>query len=130
MLPTSVRSPAPCGWKRVDLNALAVVDDASDENLIAIDDQPASKIIDFAQLTYGDDLWEKRFREDIVEVLTKMGKPPGDQVKLELREPGSDKTITMENVPMTKENRRATRARRRARRTTMGRNATGNRHDC
>jgi RNA polymerase sigma factor (TIGR02999 family) len=26
------------GWKRVDLNALAVVDDASDENLIAIND--------------------------------------------------------------------------------------------
>ena len=26
------------GWKRVDLNALAVVDDASDENLIAIDE--------------------------------------------------------------------------------------------
>src|SRR5215831_13423169 len=26
------------GWKRVDLNALAVVDDASDEDLIAIDE--------------------------------------------------------------------------------------------
>ena len=77
--------------------------------LISLDDIPASQIVAFSQRTYGA-TWRKRFEEDLVELLTRMGRPPRDTVTLVVQSlTSSDTTRTLENVPMTRANRRAIR---------------------
>ena len=60
----------------------------------------------FSRRTYADK-WQKRFEEDLVEVLTRMGHEPKDTVRLVVSPLGSQATRTLENVPMTEANRRA-----------------------
>ena len=74
--------------------------------LLELNDLKASKIVAFSKKTY-DNLWQKRFEEDLVEVLSRMGHKPGDTVKLKLRDLKTEKTQVLDRVPMTKENRRA-----------------------
>lgn len=74
--------------------------------LLAIDDLKVEQIAEFARKTYGN-LWQKRFDEDLVEVLTQMGDPLGEQVILQLRTLDTNKIVTLEGVPMTKSNRRS-----------------------
>ncbi|HVJ85740.1 MAG TPA: SoxR reducing system RseC family protein [Caulifigura sp.] len=74
--------------------------------LVSLDDLPASEIVDFTRRTYGD-LWRKRFEEDLVEVLTRMGHPPQDTVRLVVQPIGSNEQRTLEGVRMSAENRRA-----------------------
>ena len=62
--------------------------------------------MDFCKKTYPD-LWQKRFEEDLVEVLTKMGHKPGATVKLKVRPLDAKDAHVLERVPMTKENRTA-----------------------
>ena len=44
--------------------------------LRSIDDLPVERIIEFARQKY-DDRWQRRFNEDLVQVLTEMGHSPG-----------------------------------------------------
>lgn len=81
--------------------------------LIELDGLKTKDILRFARETY-DRRWEKRFAEDLVEVLTRMGHKPGATVKLILRDPGSGRQTPVERAPMTEANRQAVlRARRR-----------------
>lgn len=76
--------------------------------LMSIDEVPAVEIVAFSQRTNGE-LWRKRFEEDLVELLSRMGRPPGEAVDLEVRSLDSEETNTLEDVPMTAENRRGIR---------------------
>jgi hypothetical protein len=78
--------------------------DGTNYELLSIDGLPTAKILQASRKQYGE-RWEKRFVEDIVEVLTGMGHPPGDNVKLALRDPQTAKTRTVERAPLTRENR-------------------------
>lgn len=73
--------------------------------LTAIDARPVDAIVGFAKGRYAG-RWQKRFDEDLVQVLSEMGHPPRSTVALALRDAaGAERTL--ENVPMTEENRRA-----------------------
>ena len=74
--------------------------------LVSLDGIAAEDIVAFSRETF-EDQWQKRFEEDLVELLTRMGHPPGDTVTLVVQSLGSLKTRTLENVPMTEANRRA-----------------------
>jgi magnesium-transporting ATPase (P-type) len=76
--------------------------------LVSVDELPASAIVAFSQRTYGDK-WQKRFEEDLVELLTRMGHAPQDEVTLVVQSLTSSDTRTLEDVPMTRANRRAIR---------------------
>jgi hypothetical protein len=88
--------------------------------LVSLDDVPAYEIVVYSQKTYGAD-WQKRFEEDLVELLTRMGHPPGETVKLVVRPVARSQTLTLEKVPMTTANRKAIydAARARERSTTV-----------
>jgi hypothetical protein len=73
--------------------------------LDAIDDVSATDIVAFTKKHYPDDIWQKRFEEDLVEVMTKMGDKPGDKVKLTLHTLDTKEKIVRNDVPMTRENR-------------------------
>jgi len=73
--------------------------------LVAIDDQPLSQVIAFAEKQYGDDMVQKRIDEDLVEALTTMGHKPGTAVKLQLRKLDTGELVTLDKVRMTEENR-------------------------
>ena len=64
----------------------------------------AEDIVAFSWRTYVDK-WRKRFEEDLVEVLTRMGHEPKDTVRLVVSPLGSSETRTLEDVPMTEANR-------------------------
>jgi hypothetical protein len=74
--------------------------------LVSLDGIPVAEIVAFSQRTYGNK-WQKRFEEDLVELLTRMGHPPQDTVTLVVQSLTSSETRTLEGVPMTEANRRA-----------------------
>jgi len=74
--------------------------------LVSLDDLPVADILAFSRRNYGE-RWQKRFEEDLVELLTRMGHPPRSTVKLEVRSLRSSETSILENVPMTTANRQA-----------------------
>ena len=79
--------------------------------LVSINDVPADEIVTFSQRTYGD-LWQKRFEEDLVEVMAGMGREPKEKVKLAVVPLAAGKDAeeqTLDDVPMTEANRRAIR---------------------
>ena len=77
--------------------------------LVSLDDLPAAEIVAFSKQTYGD-RWQKRFEEDLVELLTRVGHAPQDTVTLVIQSLTSEETRTLENVAMTEANRRAIKA--------------------
>jgi hypothetical protein len=74
--------------------------------LISIDGLPAIQILEFCHKTYAA-RWEKRFAEDLVEVLSGMGKTVGSSVNLVLKDLDTDEVIKVSDAPMTTENRRS-----------------------
>lgn len=76
--------------------------------LLSIDDLPVADIIAHSRRAYGN-LWQKRFEEDLVELLAGMGHEPGSTVRLVVQppEPADAPQQTLENVPMTEANRAA-----------------------
>lgn len=70
--------------------------------LLSINDVPTSEIMEFANKTFRSQA-RKRFAEDIVEVLTKMGHQPDWQVTLELKHENG--IVEQLQVLMTRENR-------------------------
>ncbi|MFB3065820.1 MAG: hypothetical protein ACE10D_04820, partial [Planctomycetota bacterium] len=76
--------------------------------LRSLDGIEAEAIVVFCKKTYGD-RWQKRFVEDLVEVLSRMGHKPGETVKLVLADVDGGKEVTLPKAPMTEENRKAAR---------------------
>lgn len=76
--------------------------------LVSLDEIATADIVAFSQQIYGT-LWRKRFEEDLVELLTRMGHPPQDTVTLVVQSLTSSETRTLEGVAMTYANRRAIR---------------------
>jgi hypothetical protein len=72
--------------------------------LLAINDLPAQEIVSFAHSMDGKD-WQKRFEEDLVELLWRMIHRPGATVTLKVKELISGDIKILNNVPMTPENR-------------------------
>lgn len=72
--------------------------------LIALDGIPAEEMITFSKETFGDK-WQKRFEEDLVELMTRMGHPPGSTVTLEVQSLTSTEKKTLKEVRMTYANR-------------------------
>jgi hypothetical protein len=78
--------------------------------LVSLNELPASKIVAFSRWNYGDSTWRKRFEEDLVEVLTRMGHEPKDTVRLVVSPLNSSTEQTLEGVAMTEANRQAIKA--------------------
>jgi serine/threonine-protein kinase len=74
--------------------------------LQSINDLPLEKIITFSRKQYGDQ-WQKRFNEDLVQVLSEMHEPIDSTVKLGLRDLKTGETKVLDRAPLTSENRRA-----------------------
>ena len=72
--------------------------------LLAINETATNDILEFSRSRYKTN-WRKRFAEDLVEVLTLMGHPPGGEVALTLQPPGGAEAIVRQGVEMTSENR-------------------------
>ncbi|MBC8356886.1 MAG: beta-lactamase family protein [Planctomycetes bacterium] len=70
--------------------------------LVSINGIPIDRIIEFAEQEYGE-IARKRFAEDLVEVLSKMGHEPDWEVTLELK--NKDGQIEQEKIRMTERNR-------------------------
>lgn len=70
--------------------------------LVSIDGLPIDRIIDFAQKEFGNKA-RKRFGEDLVELLSKMGHEPKWEVTLGLET--KDGQVEHLQIRMTKENR-------------------------
>jgi hypothetical protein len=77
--------------------------------LVSINDLPAAEIVAFSQRTF-ENQWQKRFEEDLVELLSRMGHPPQDKVILEVQSLTSGETQVRKGVPMTEANRQAIKA--------------------
>ncbi len=77
--------------------------------LFSIDGVDVKGIVAFSQRTYGAK-WQKRFGEDLVQVLTEMGHAPKDTVRLDILSTGPDATRSIKEVAMTAANRRKVRA--------------------
>jgi hypothetical protein len=105
--------PPSRGWARLSPftdvsvrgDAATVQFDGQTYELVSIDDVPTKAILAVAKKSYGN-LWEKRFVEDIVEVLEQLGRRPEKTVKLVLRDAQSGAIKTVDRAPLTAENRR------------------------
>jgi RNA polymerase sigma-70 factor (ECF subfamily) len=77
-------------------------------DLLGIDGVAIDAVVGYAKRTFPESpsLWQKRIAEDLVEVLTGMGRPPTDPLPLQIRRAGGQ-TETVQ-APMTAENRRST----------------------
>jgi len=88
--------------------------------LRSINELSVDKIVEFAGKEY-DDRWLKRFNEDLVQVLTEMGHPPGMTVKLVVVDLETGKEALLDQVPLTAENRRSIMNSKRANEARPGR---------
>jgi hypothetical protein len=74
--------------------------------LLAIDDTEAREVVKFCK-EKEEKLWQKRFEEDLVEMMARMGHEPGEKVTLKVRDLKTGKTEVLKDVPNTHENRQA-----------------------
>ncbi|MDF0717678.1 S41 family peptidase [Muricauda sp. 334s03] len=61
--------------------------------LIKLDNHTTKELLDFCKKEFGDK-WQKRFSEDLVEVLTKMGTPPSQKATLVLEKDSNQIQVT------------------------------------
>jgi hypothetical protein len=61
--------------------------------LVKLDNHTTKELLDFCKKEF-DDKWQKRFSEDLVEVLTKMGTPPSQKVALVLEKDSNQIQVT------------------------------------
>jgi hypothetical protein len=71
--------------------------------LLEIQDLPVGKVLDYCREHYKPE-WRKAFEEDLVEVLSKLGKPPEDSVKVRLRRLDDGTERVFEQVMLTESN--------------------------
>lgn len=105
-LPVEYAKLAPYSAVRWEQQQPFVKIDKQWHELVSLNDVPVTEIVAFCEKTYGG-RWQKRFEEDLVEVLTRMKQPPEEIVKLELQAMNSKKTQVMKAVAMTAANRAA-----------------------
>jgi hypothetical protein len=74
--------------------------------LLALNDIEVTRIVAFAKQKY-ERIWQKRFDEDLVQVLTELGHPTGKAVKLSLSDPKTKKQHTIPAALLTEANRGA-----------------------
>jgi hypothetical protein len=74
--------------------------------LLAVNDIAAKDIVKFCK-DKEERLWQKRFEEDLVEMMARMGHEPGEKVTLTVRDLAGGKTTVLKDVPNTHENRQA-----------------------
>jgi hypothetical protein len=74
--------------------------------LLDIDNTDAKEIVKFCKDKEAR-LWQKRFEEDLVEMMARMGHEPGDKVTLKVRDLKTGKAEILKDVPNTHENRQA-----------------------
>jgi hypothetical protein len=74
--------------------------------LVAINDVEAKDIVKFCK-EKEERLWQKRFEEDLVEMMARIGHEPGEKVTLKVRDLKTGKTETLKDVPNTHANRQA-----------------------
>ncbi|MHC4933574.1 MAG: hypothetical protein ACYTGV_15435 [Planctomycetota bacterium] len=74
--------------------------------LLEMEGMKAGEIVGFCRKTWPGK-WQKRFAEDLFEVLERMGKRPGRSVRLALRSKESGNVRRVSKARMTEENRRA-----------------------
>ena len=91
--------------------------------LRAIAGHTTAELLAFCRQQYGSKA-VKRFEEDLVQVLSELGDPPGRAVDLALGELESGKALELKGVPMTEANRAALLAAARARAGTPPREAS------
>lgn len=73
---------------------------------VSIDDVAVSDVLVFCKKRYAGK-WQKRFDEDLVQVLSEMGHPPGKTVKLVLHGIVTDEVKILDAAPLTRANRDA-----------------------
>ncbi|MEW4486491.1 protein kinase [Thalassoglobus sp. JC818] len=78
--------------------------DGQNYEWLSIDGVKVSELITASKRFYGVQ-WHKRIAEDLIELLMKMGKQPGESANLSLRNSETGKVEDLRNVPMTEENR-------------------------
>jgi len=82
-------------------------------DLVAINNVPAQEIVQFAKDTYGFDdaggqaFWQKRFGEDLEQVMGRMHRPIAQTVDLQLRDSKTGEVTRLDKVERTAENRTA-----------------------
>jgi hypothetical protein len=74
--------------------------------LLAVDDRAAKDIVTYCKENMGP-LWQKRFEEDLVAVMARMGRKLGDKVTLKLRNLETGNIEVHRDVPNTLDNRQA-----------------------
>jgi hypothetical protein len=72
--------------------------------LVSLNDLATSTLVEFCKRTYGAS-YQKRFSEDLVEVLLRMRHPAYFRVDLVLRELGSENLLSRPGVTMTEDKR-------------------------
>ena len=72
--------------------------------LVSIDDTMTALLLQTARESFGQ-LWQKRFAEDLVEVMEAADQRPRSTVKLVLGDRRSEQLLTIDQAPMTAENR-------------------------
>ena len=90
---SSIRWTVPEVWIDGQWHALRTIDGISVEEIGA-----------WAMNKYGDD-WHRRFAEDLVQVLSEMGHPPGKTVKLKVRNLVTGTECVLDSVKLTAKNR-------------------------
>jgi hypothetical protein len=74
--------------------------------LVSMNGLPAPQIVSFCK-SLDERFWQKRFEEDLIEVLTRSGCTPGTTAMLEVKSLDTGETKILRDVPMTSENREA-----------------------
>ena len=90
---------------RFERKHVFVTFDENDYQWLEIDGIKVEDLIASSKRQFGSK-WQMRVAEDLVEVLSGMGREPGDTVRLRLRNLETERDIFIESAPMTEENRR------------------------
>jgi serine-type D-Ala-D-Ala carboxypeptidase/endopeptidase len=96
--------------------------------LVSLNDLPIAEILAFSRKTYAD-AWQMRFEEDLVELLSQMGHPPQDTVKLVVQSLTSTETQVLKDIRMTEANRQAIKAAADNRSKTQPASSDTSKHD-
>jgi Peptidase family S41 len=90
-------------WQDAKPETPRVLLDGTWYELLSIEDVPTPELIAYARRTFGD-IWQKRFEEDMVEILSGLGRRFTGTVTLGLRDPSTQRTLTRPS-PMNAANR-------------------------
>ncbi len=93
-------------FTRVSVSGRAAIVEFEGEEyeLLKVEGIPTDRLMRVAEIVY-EDRAEKRFREDLVELLNAAGKKVGSSVSLNLQSVETGEVRSVANAPMTHENR-------------------------